>query len=427
MPIRVKCRCGQELVVRLNEWVYALLGLLVLSLLVNGTALVTIAIRLDRSDAPPAAKADGSASPEPVLPPPTAATAPAAHGSLEPDAVSPHAPASSVTAADPTPALAIEGPSPAAPQLPEPAPARVDVPAPPAPASLLQGVEPPLLRLLAAAKADDPGLLAAFAKDPDPVVRRWAARQVANRAPPAASSAGDPVLAVGIDGKALALLEASVAATVLRGPPPEHSQPSGMVDLVLAIDGTESMAAALSALQRERWLLPALRWALPDLRVGLLVYTDDVGRCVGLDAPLEELLSALASLRGEGGGDIPEGVHEALKAALQLGRFRWRPLAQKHIVFVGDAPPARGEIPALLSLARECHAEAGFRIHAVSVLPSEGRKATLQFPELAGAGGGRAVTAAEERLAEELFLTLFPAEAHPELTRLLGFLSDGAF
>ena len=438
MPIRVKCRCGQELVVRLNEWVYALVGLLVLSLLVNGTALVYIAVRIDRPNAPVVIPV-GAPSSVPASPPQGSSASENAPATETPGSAS-------VTAFPPAPAAPL-----APPRDPVLAPAHASalgdgesapaVEARPSPDSLTQagavhppqlppgplpGVEPPILRLLVAAKTDDPGLLAAFAQDSDPVVRRWCERRLSSDPSLATREIGHAAGSATFEGKARALLESSAAVTAIKTAWARDSTARG-VDVVLAIDGTESMAPAIEALKREHWLAGALRWAVPELRIGLLVYRDEVGRCVGLDAPLSDFSNALESLRGEGGGDVPEGVHEALKAALQLGRFRWRPLAQKHVAFVGDAPPSRSEIPALLSLARECHAEAGYSIHAVSVLPCEGRKATPQFPELAGAGGGRSVTAAEDRIAEELFLCLFPAEARAELLQLLPFFAEAGF
>jgi hypothetical protein len=77
-------------------------------------------------------------------------------------------------------------------------------------------------------------------------------------------------------------------------------------------------------------------------------------------------------------------------------------------------------------LARECRAEAGYQIDALSVNPMEGQTATLHFPELAAAGGGRAVTAGAERLAAEIFLSLFPPAASEELNRILPLLKEAA-
>ena len=74
-----------------------------------------------------------------------------------------------------------------------------------------------------------------------------------------------------------------------------------------------------------------------------------------------------------------------------------------------------------MSLVQECRSEGGYRIHAISVNPTEGRKETLYFPALAEAGGGRAVTAAEDRIAEEIFVTLLPHEAREKLLGLPEF------
>lgn len=48
MPLRVRCRCGQELEVRYSEWVYILLGVALLALLLNTLAVVLLYFRLDR-------------------------------------------------------------------------------------------------------------------------------------------------------------------------------------------------------------------------------------------------------------------------------------------------------------------------------------------------------------------------------------------
>ena len=47
MPVRVRCRCGQELVLRYGEWVYAFLGLALLAVLVNMVALLLLYFRLE--------------------------------------------------------------------------------------------------------------------------------------------------------------------------------------------------------------------------------------------------------------------------------------------------------------------------------------------------------------------------------------------
>src|SRR5262245_30017209 len=92
MPLRVKCRCGQEVVLRFNEWVHALFGLLVISLIVNGTSLAYIAIRLESSRGPAEATPQaggpgaqvGTAGASPQAPPAAASSPTTLVSSVEP-------------------------------------------------------------------------------------------------------------------------------------------------------------------------------------------------------------------------------------------------------------------------------------------------------------------------------------------------------
>lgn len=42
MPIRIKCRCGQEHVLRVGEWLYFLAGLLIVSVFLNVCVLIVL-------------------------------------------------------------------------------------------------------------------------------------------------------------------------------------------------------------------------------------------------------------------------------------------------------------------------------------------------------------------------------------------------
>ena len=48
MSVRVRCRCGQELHLRYGEWVYVLLGLVVLCMALNSLALLLIYFHIER-------------------------------------------------------------------------------------------------------------------------------------------------------------------------------------------------------------------------------------------------------------------------------------------------------------------------------------------------------------------------------------------
>jgi len=529
MPaLRVKCRCGQEVVLRFSEWVYALFGLLVLGLLINGTALVVIVIHLGSMGQGPDGRRERPAEPAigspggvkkagalgpmggeeataqgPALgppPDPSVEGRPAGDGkAAAQDGPKAPAPQESVPA-DPRPSAASPSPAPGAISLgllagadprkdQRPDAGGSDVPAFPAAsrvsparasgrpaARLFSDAVTPLERLLTLEKCQDPKILLAFLQDEDALVRREALRKFLAQPDPAGPRPLKDLLAIALpaapgildqaegadllrrlsgedlgrearawrdwgsraldadpdrgvpeavwsalSARAQVSRDTCSAAKALEGMlrPPGTGEPPG-VDILLAIDTSESMEEPLAALgRRGEWLFPALAWALPGLRCALLTYEDEVGRTAGLGTDPAAISRILGELKASGGGDVPEGVFEALKAALQLGRFEWRPDALKQIVFVGDGPPRRPEVQQLLSLARECHNEGGFRIHAISVNPSEGRKAILRFPELAEAGGGVAVTAAGERIAEEIFFALLPRDARAEVEKIL--------
>jgi hypothetical protein len=496
MPLRVKCRCGQELVLRFNEWVHALFGLLILSLLVNATALVIVVVKLGDLKAPgeragesgptgpPAVRTEPAVTPPPAPPLPPAPPPSAVEEAREhPEAAESAGPSNALPieaesrpetgSPDPpsTPEIVAGG---AGSEAPEP---RVEVLRPSRP--LLPAGSTPLDRLIALEGSSDPALLHGFLQDEDPLLVRRAIekckeadlgpgpppmRDLLAIALPAAprllrepdgrgvlrrisgSDQGEAGPAwwmwgketLGIDAsqgapeaswsplqaRAKAILDASSAARAIELSFRLREGASGPgADFLIVLDMSESMDAALPAIAKGGWIFPALAWAIPGIHMGLLGYDDEVKVSLNLGTDPRDLARALAGLKAEGGGDVPEGVLEALRSALQLGRFEWRPDAVKQIVFVGNGPPRRTEVAALMSLAKECHAEAGYRIHAISIDPQDGRKATLHFPELASAGGGRAVIAEIDRAALEIFLAPFPREARDDLTRLAPLLA----
>ncbi len=521
MPLRIKCRCGQELVLRFNEWVHALFGLLVVSLLVNGTALVLLVIKLGGlniedekaqengavqvEEPAPEAPAElvsprttqlekgtpkSTASPQELISPQESAESPSDSSPSDSPESSAIISEASPKGEEPVMNSGTNKPPPAeAPESEEAQPDHSD----PIPAGsetstqVSRATRPslqlfpakvlPLERFLALQKSDELLLILAFLLDQDPIIRRRALEKCLDlpnpsgaapfrkhlavalpAAPLISSTPGGSDLLERLAGKRLPSDTSSwwawgrdtLKIDAALGPPEAAWRPLSMraeillksseaseaigsffelekakgssgVDVLIAIDSTESMEGPLKILSKSEWLFSALAWAIPDLRMGLLYYGDEVVGSVGLGADQEELSRSLSGMKAEGGGDVPEGVHEALRAALQLGRFDWRPRAMKQIVFVGDGPPPRIEVPSLLSLARECHAEGGYRIHAISVNPTEGRTATLYFSELAEAGGGKSATAKEDRIAEEVFLVLFPDPAREELLGLLSF------
>ena len=175
------------------------------------------------------------------------------------------------------------------------------------------------------------------------------------------------------------------------------------IDLVLAVDTTQSMEAGLEDLKKAcSWLLPALQWSTENLRVGLLTYKDKVISSHPLsEKPADELLRPILELKALGGGDVPEGIDSAIRGSLELGRFEWRPSAARHILVIGDAPPKYSSLSAIESLAAACHQQDGFILHMIGIHPQEGPEVPF-FARIAGHGGGRSPTCPPGKLDEEL-------------------------
>src|SRR5690606_10796188 len=101
-----------------------------------------------------------------------------------------------------------------------------------------------------------------------------------------------------------------------------------------------------------------------------------------------EVLPLLLSTRAEGGGDVPEGVREAIEEGLSLGKFAWREDAAKHLIVVGDQPPRYEEIRALESLVANARRDGQYSFHFLGI-PEEGSEGVAFFDRFAKAGGGR--------------------------------------
>lgn len=506
MPLRVKCRCGQELVLRYGEWVYVFLGIVLLTVVVNSVALVLLYIRFTEVSSPAAGNAAAPVAAIPrSAPPGEEDTAPGPRASVkapERDAAPPvvertppePTPRSGQGArgAPPPPAGAGDGSrhgesTPASGAAADALKSGSARETPDEDLSTLESVFAPpdlkpeaarplrapwleggvLYRLLGLERAKaDASLVSLFLLDPDPRVARRAlgallspGADLSALAGPGAAAFVEAAGALG-DDEALKRLRGLLKVTAGDGAPPtpaeradvtaralaSHSESvraklgdaaaltlrealaafaaSGL-DVVLAIDVTQSMAGKLEDLEREcLWILPCLSWAVPGSRLGLILYRDGVEKAVDFSAtPQEETLRALLDARAEGGGDVPEGVHAAVKGALSLGVMRWREGARKHIVLVGDAPPPYAELESLLSLLRRALDEGGYRVNALGVRPDEGQSSVPFFEEIARAGGGTTTTlSAADRLGPELLAAIFPREARPAVEALVPAL-----
>jgi hypothetical protein len=115
----------------------------------------------------------------------------------------------------------------------------------------------------------------------------------------------------------------------------------GSIDLVLALDATQSMENDVPALRRS--LVPLLQSNLEGFerfRIGIVYYKDYMEdyltRTVAFQNDLSVVQRAIDGLRVAGGRDIPEAVHEALYAAVV--NFPWM-AENRLVILVGDAPP----------------------------------------------------------------------------------------
>jgi hypothetical protein len=117
--------------------------------------------------------------------------------------------------------------------------------------------------------------------------------------------------------------------------------PGKSLDLVLALDTTQSMENDIPYLQRE--LLPLLReqtGRFERFRFGIVMYRDYLEeyltRIIGFQNNLDAVQGMLDGVTVFGGRDIPEAVYEALYAGII--RFPWQS-DSRLIILIGDAPP----------------------------------------------------------------------------------------
>jgi len=169
------------------------------------------------------------------------------------------------------------------------------------------------------------------------------------------------------------------------------------LDLVFVMDTTGSMGRELADLQANLvGIVRVLSRLSSSLRVGFVAFKDRgdayLTRVYPLqrmnDAHVAELVNFVNGLRAQGGGDDPEPVDEALKAALAMP---WRADAQGRIIVIGDAPVHAHRHRQTLALAEQFHRsspgdQAPRTVSAIYTGDSPGLRPF--FEQLASAGGG---------------------------------------
>ncbi|KIS71189.1 uncharacterized protein UMAG_11280 [Mycosarcoma maydis] len=126
-------------------------------------------------------------------------------------------------------------------------------------------------------------------------------------------------------------------------------EPGRTMDLVFIMDATGSMGSYINSATKNieticENIIHSEQLSGPGaLRIGLIAYRDHppqdhtyIVKNFGFHNKVEKVKEALKTLYASGGGDGPEAVTAAMKAALDLD---WRPHATKLAVLIADAPP----------------------------------------------------------------------------------------
>ena len=167
------------------------------------------------------------------------------------------------------------------------------------------------------------------------------------------------------------------------------------LDLVFVMDTTGSMGPELTDLQANLvGIIRVLSRLATSLRIGFVAYKDRGDEYLTKVYPLErmndahaaELVNFVNGLRAQGGGDDPEPVDEALKAALAMP---WRADAQGRIIVIGDAPAhQQGQAFDLAEQFRRSSPGKGAPRTVSAIYTGDSLALRPFFERLAAAGGG---------------------------------------
>jgi von Willebrand factor type A domain len=186
------------------------------------------------------------------------------------------------------------------------------------------------------------------------------------------------------------------------------------LDLVFVMDTTGSMRRELADLQANLiGIIRVLSRLASSLRIGFVAFKDrgDVylTRVYPLqrmnDAHAAELVGFVNGLSAEGGGDDPEPVDEALRAALAMP---WRADAQARIIVIGDAPAHAHRQGQTLGLAEQFRRSSPGQQapRTVSVIYTGDSLALLPFFERLAAAGGGDLSEHQGQMIESVLLSV---------------------
>lgn len=209
------------------------------------------------------------------------------------------------------------------------------------------------------------------------------------------------------------------------------------LDVCIVFDSTASMGGVISQVKRRIGRMTTFIDALVggNFRLAMVTYRDrlDVYQTREVDFTRDHyrVLDFVERVRAEGGSDLPEGVLQGVRVAVQ--RLTWRPDAVKVILLFGDAPPHASEQDGCETLTRRFR-ESG-TLHTIfapvggkrRTLDKMDRRAVSAFRSLAGAGGGSFHFLEEEdAIVREIQALIFGAEFRDQLEEVSRLVDYGA-
>ena len=184
------------------------------------------------------------------------------------------------------------------------------------------------------------------------------------------------------------------------------------LDIVITFDSTSSMDREITEVKEQISRIgTTLMKLIPKSRISICTYRDHGDRYVVQGLPLTGDVAAvdryLAEIGSDGGGDIPEAVHEGLHWAVKNNRFRTT--ARKVILLFGDAPPHRQFLDDCLRISADFHRQ---NQGIVSTVTCRLPRPLSEFDKIAQVGGGESFRTSDERQIMTQLLVLVFGSRH---------------
>ena len=117
------------------------------------------------------------------------------------------------------------------------------------------------------------------------------------------------------------------------------------LDIVLVLDATDSMSPYIEqAKKRLHQILDVITGLVPNARIGMVAYKDygdEYGPTAVKSTPITDDVAAIRTfidgIVAGGGADLPEPIHEAVRAATDNDQMGWRRRRHRVIILVGDS------------------------------------------------------------------------------------------